>query len=117
MQPNQGGGDQWLANVIDKAAADYQSEHEKEERAARRRGRNQRAVRQFLVFLFFLVLAGGFIFRNEVGRFLLKLDGTLFKTETQGKKSPGAIQKTMHKMKYISNEADKRNNTLDEIQR
>ncbi|MBU1692443.1 MAG: hypothetical protein KKC51_00600 [Verrucomicrobia bacterium] len=117
MQENQGGGDQWLAQVVDKAAADYKSEREQEERAARRRERNHRVFRQFLVFLLFLGMAAGFIFRNELGQFLLKIDGTLFRAKTQGKKSPGPVQKTVRKIRFISDEADKRIDTLDEIQR
>ena len=119
MPEKQGKDDQWLANQIQSAATQYQSERDRDARVARHREIAKRSIRQFILFLIFFGLAAGFIHRNKVGGYLQKVNNTVFKKQEQAEKpqAPGNVDKAKATIRAASDSANERNKVLDELHR
>ena len=104
-----------FADGMKDAASEYYKLEEQEKKEAQRRERNQRACRQFTLFVIFLAIAAGMLYREEVLAFVNKFQGD---TATLADKDPRvrARKQAEAKINVVANEAERRNKLMDKMQ-
>jgi len=109
-----------LAKVMQEAAKEYEAERDAARLAHVRYERKETAIRQFLLFLIFFMIANTILFRNQLGSWLSSLDQPMGVQQTQqkigdiiGQKS--SVNKITGKIQALSDDADQRNKILEQI--